>query len=71
MKTFRFGAAVLLASLALAPAFAGPPKADETQELSGITWRRDVAAALRAAQQSKPAKPVLLLRVLGDLDGGC
>jgi hypothetical protein len=75
MKTFRIGAVVLLASLGLAPAFAGPPAdrktADRTQELSGITWHRDVAAALRAAQKSRPGKPVLLLRVLGDLDGGC
>ncbi len=73
MKTFPLGATVLLASLAV-PSLAGPPvlrKSTDVQELSGITWHRDTAAALRAARQARPAKPVLLLRVLGDLDGGC
>jgi hypothetical protein len=74
MKTFSPGAVVLLASLAM-PSLAGPPAlrkgTDAVQELSGITWHRDTATALRAARQGKAARPVLLLRVLGDLDGGC
>jgi len=43
----------------------------ETSDLRGITWVRDLDKALQQAKANGDVKehPVLLLRVLGDLDG--
>jgi hypothetical protein len=64
----------------ISAAAAGSPKRDarqprkdqaETCELHGITWQRHLDKALLLARGDRETKerPVLLLRVLGDLDG--
>jgi hypothetical protein len=56
----------------------GPSRADSkaepaskkgVQELYGIGWHRSLDKALQATQKSSPAKPIFILRTLGDLDG--
>jgi hypothetical protein len=49
------------------PARAVPAPA-AAQELFGVVWQPDLAAATQEAQNAEPGKPVVLLRVLGCLD---
>ena len=82
MKTLRTTAVALAAAglLGAVPARAADPPAPgkearadagEVRPLNGIGWYRDLDAALKAARKASPARPVCLLRVLGNLDGGC
>ncbi len=71
-----FIAAALLWALS-ADAAAAPPKAPKSKkrsgagqhELYGLSWHDSVEGALRDAAASSPEKPVLWLRMLGDLGG--
>jgi hypothetical protein len=38
------------------------------EKLFGITWQANLDAATKAAKQTPGGKPIVLLRVLGDLD---
>jgi hypothetical protein len=70
--TIIMGALCLAPSVTAAPpqrpAAGKPTRANPADkcELHGITWHRNLEYAL---QQAKTDRPVLLLRVLGELDG--
>ena len=54
------------------PADTGKPKADaEVKHLYGLDWHTKLDTALKSAagDGTTAAKPVMVLRVLGDLDG--
>jgi hypothetical protein len=56
------------------PAKADAPTEAKPRTLLGITWQPGVADALKLATPASsrnPAKPVLVLRMLGDLGGLC
>jgi hypothetical protein len=38
-------------------------------KLYGIWWHKSVDSAVRAAADARPAKPIFVLRTLGDLSG--
>jgi hypothetical protein len=47
-----------------------PPAAKlQSLKLYGVSWHKSVDSALEAAGGTRPAKPVMVLRTLGDLAG--
>ncbi len=65
----------LLAALAACTLWIGPSVAEsgqqekKTQRLYGLDWHAGLPQAFHAAKSRKDSKPVLWLRMLGDLAG--
>jgi hypothetical protein len=69
MKLLRFVMAGLVASFLAGGQAVRAEDRTDVRELYGISWQPSLDSALKTAPKMHPAKPIFVLRTLGDLTG--